>query len=464
MNLSIAKVWFGLSLLVLAFGYGFASHAWGLFPKTFVERAWQQAYWQVFASDDGSGALTSSKVYDSGMVRQVDPESMAPGMTLIVSSWEWGSADELIPGAKLVNEEGEVLHSWQPDRSDLFPNPAGLINSNPSKEDFHGSYLLPGGDLILALTYIGAVRVDACGDLVWRLKQGNHHSVARADDGSFWIPGTSSERRTSTPAFPDGFPGIDKPVWLDQVVHVSKGGEVLDKINVLDVLYENDLERHIVKSMGPYPALGDVRDDPVHLNDIEPLDSSVAEEYPLFEAGDLLISLRHPSLVLVFDPDSKEVKWHDSENWIHQHDPDFIGGGWVGIFDNNTDLGGRGEMLGGSRIVAVQPHTDSTAVRFPTDRSESFYTSVRGKWQKLENGNMLLTETNPGRVVEVAPDGHTVWEWIHEPHDDSRVPFVTKATRHDLTREEIASWPCSSVDSISASAQNTSTQNQRIAP
>jgi hypothetical protein len=243
---------------------------------------------------------------------------------------------------------------------------------------------------------------------------------------------------------------------LDQILHVSEGGEVLDKINVLDVLYQNGLERHIVKSMKPYP--GDVKDYPVHLNDIEPLDSSMAGQYPLFEAGDLLISLRHPSLVLVFDPDSKEVKWHASGPWIHQHDPDFVGDGWIGVFDNNTDLAGRGEMLGGSRILAVQPHTDSTRVLFPTQRSDPFYTATRGNWQKLENGNMLLTEARAGRIVEVAPEGQTVLEWIKRPYEDSRVPLVTGSRLYSLTREEVASWSCSSVDSVSTS------QEQQTAP
>jgi len=455
-SLSFAKVWFIVSFAVLAFLYGTVVGRWEWFPYSFLDRATDQAR-SVFAShtDGGDGGLLTSKVYDSGVVRQADPETMVPGMTLIVSSWKWGSTVELEPGAKLVSEEGKVIHSWKPDRSELFPDPVDFRSSNPRREDFHGSYLLPNGDLILVLNYIGAVRIDACGDLVWRLKEGNHHSVARTGDGSFWIPGTSSERRTSTSAFPDGFPGIDKPVWLDQILHVSEGGEVLDKINVLDALYENGLERYIVKAMDPYPS--DVRDDPVHLNDIEPLDPSMAGEYPLFEAGDLLISLRHLSLVLVFDPGSKKVKWHASEPWTHQHDPDFIGDGWIGVFDNNTDLAERGEMFGGSRIVAVQPHTDSTVIQFPTDRSEPFYTDVRGKWQKLEDGNMLLTESNPGRVVEVAPDGHTVWEWIHEPYNDSQVPFVTKATRHDLTRGEVASWSCSSVDSVSTSARKQQT-------
>ena len=229
----------------------------------------------------------------------------------------------------------------------------------------------------------------------------------------------------------------------------------------MDVIYENGLERHIVKSLSPYP--GEVSDDPVHLNDVEPLSSSIADEYPLFNVGDLLVSLRHPSLVFVFDPETGNVKWHTSEPIIHQHDPDFVGNGWTGIFDNNTDLAGRGKMLGGSRIVAVQPHADSISVRFPTEHSEPFYTSLRGKWQKLRNGNMLLAETNAGRVVEVAPDGRTVWEWIHEPYNSSEVPFVKSATRHDLTRQKVASWPCSSIDSVGASAQNTSPQNQQPA-
>jgi hypothetical protein len=111
-------------------------------------------------------------------------------------------------------------------------------------------------------------------------------------------------------------------------------------------------------------------------------------------------------------------------------------------------------MLGGSRIVGLQPDLDSTAVLFPTSRSEPFYTDVQGKWQKLANGNMLLTESVAGRVVEVAPDGRTVWEWIHEPYGDASVASVTKASRRDLTPDEVASWPCTSVDSVRTSDQS----------
>lgn len=186
------------------------------------------------------------------------------------------------------------------------------------------------------------------------------------------------------------------------------------------------------------------------MNDVEPLSSSLADEYPLFEAGDLLLSLRNLDLVLVVDPDTRRVKWHADDPFLMQHDPDFLGNGWIGIFDNASDFTFRGTMLGGSRIVALQPHTDSVEVRFPTAQSDSFYTAAQGKWQQLSNGNMLLTESRAGRVIEVTPGGRTVWEWIIAPYSDQYVPAVTQATRYALTRTDIADWPCSSVDPTAA--------------
>ena len=245
---------------------------------------------------------------------------------------------------------------------------------------------------------------------------------------------------------------------MDRLLRVSADGEVLDDINLLDVLYTNGLERYILKAQRRSAYMsGD--GDPLHLNDAESLSPSMADEYPRFEAGDLLVSLKHPDLVLVLDPDSKTVKWHadstpsDSHHLLQQHDPDFMGSGWIGVFNNREDFTDRGSLLGGSQILAFQPHTDSTRVLFPTQNSDSIYTQNRGKWQYLENGNLLLTESNAGRALEVASDGKTVWEWIHAPSSDSEVPFVTKASRHDLTREEVASWSCSSVDSVSTAAQ-----------
>jgi hypothetical protein len=307
---------------------------------------------------------------------------------------------------------------------------------------------LPNGDVLVNIEYVGTVRLDACGRVQWRLVEGNHHSIARAEDGTFWISGMSSAPRTSSDRFPDGFPGLDEPVWLDQLLHVSADGELLDKINVLDILYANGLERYLAKAyQSEAGTAGPDTKDLTHLNDVEPLGASMADEYPLFDAGDLLVSLRKIDLVFVVDPASGTVKWHRSDPFIQQHDPDFIGDGWIGVFDNNEDFTARGRMLGGSRIVTVQPHTDSMRVRFPTAQSDPFYTDTMGKWQQLDNGNLLLTKSQAGRAVEVTPEGETVWEVVRRPYTESRVPKISKATRYDLTPNDVAAWPCSSIDS-----------------
>ncbi|PSQ69065.1 MAG: hypothetical protein BRD31_06445, partial [Bacteroidetes bacterium QH_2_64_26] len=79
-----------------------------------------------------------------------------------------------------------------------------------------------------------------------------------------------------------------------------------------------------------------------------PLPSAMADEHPLFKSGDLVVSVKRLHLVFVFDPDSMTVKWHASDPFVAQHDPDFIGDGWIAVFDNQDDGTGRGSLLGGS--------------------------------------------------------------------------------------------------------------------
>jgi hypothetical protein len=439
-DFSFERVAFVLSIAVLSFLYGYATRQNGFFPDQLLRQAQQEA------SNVWYRPSLTTRVYDRQGVRIADSSAVQPGLTFVNSLWD--GTDGWHAGFKLIDRDGEAVHTWRVNRSTLFPDSIDR-RGEPEHKILHGSYLFPNGDVVFNAEYVGAVRIDACGKIRWRLPRGNHHSVTRAEDGTFWIPGISEEPRTTSKQYPEGFPGLDKPVWLDQLHHVRPDGTLLERINVLDILYSNDLERYIVRAWQPEAQDNEPRaTDITHLNDVEPLSSSMADEYPLFEAGDLLVSLRKISFVFVFDPDTGTVKWHVSEPLIMQHDPDFIGDGWIGIFDNNRNFTERGKMLGGSRIVAVQPHTDSIEVRFPTPRSAPLYTDTQGMWQQLPNGNMLLAEAKAGRVVEVAPNGETVWEWVIQPYNESKVSRISEVARHDLTRADVASWPCSSVDSV----------------
>ena len=61
---------------------------------------------------------------------------------------------------------------------------------------------------------------------------------------------------------------------------------------------------------------------------------------------------------------------------------------------------------------------------------------------------MLLAEAKAGRILEVAPDGQSVWEWIIEPYSGSKVSRISEMERRKLSRTDVASWPCSSVESV----------------
>ncbi|MCS3753515.1 hypothetical protein GGP79_001460 [Salinibacter ruber] len=440
MQSTFSKIWFVASVALLAFLIGFAVRAARVPPNDVLKQAWMQA-----RSTVEPPTFLKPRVHDRSGVRRADPDAMQDGVTLLTSTWK--GPEGWSPRIRLINRAGDVLHEWRIDETALFADSLDLSR----KHYLHGSHLLPNGDVLFNVEHGGTARVDACGNVKWRLPIGTHHSIDRAADGSFWVSDlTQSLRRTSS-AYPDGYPGLEA-AYFDRLTRISPEGQVLQTIGVLDILYGSDLARYVSKAyisgQQESPESDLPGTDPTHLNDVEPLPPSMADEYPLFEAGDLLVSLRNVHLVFVLDPETETVKWHASEPFIMQHDPDFIGDGWIGVFDNNRDFTERGTVQGGTRIIGIQPHTDSTRKLFPTPQSESFHTKKGGKWQLLDNGNLLLTEHHAGRVMEVTPDGRTVWEWVHPPHEGSTVPAVQEGTRYDLSPDDLSDWPCASKDFV----------------
>jgi hypothetical protein len=421
---------FLLSASVLVFLYGYGARTFGWFPNSFLSQAVQQVGYHLGSEPH----YLAPRVYEAHGVRIAEAGAMAPGLTLVSThyrDWDWRT------GLKLIDSDGRTLKQWRADPTELFAGVRGIRGTLvKDRRGVHGSYLFSNGDVLVILEYLGIARLDACGNVLWRLQNGAHHSIARADDGSFWVPITDSAATPTSEDYPEGYPGLDRPVNHDRLLRLTEHGEPLDTISVLDVLYSNDLVRYLAKARVAVPT------DLMHVNDVEPLPRELADTYPLFQGGDLLVSLRAPDLVFVVNPETKRIEWYASDPFVQQHDPDFIGDGWIGVFNNNWDKTDRGAMLGGSHIFALQPHTESRRVLFPSAASDPFYTPFLGKWQKLGNGNMLLTEGRAGRVVEVTPDGRTVWEWIHEPYDESRAVEVTEGTRYQLTHEQVAAWPC----------------------
>lgn len=199
-SVSVEKVAFILSLLSLAFLYGIATQAFGWFPAPFLKSAWNQME-AVSPLSTGTFAGSrrpqwrSSRIYERQGVRIVRPERMEPGLTLLTSAW--GPSGNESPGLRLVDADGNVLHRWEVDPSEVFSDTVASPRGALGLQDIQGTYLFPNGDVLVNVEYVGAARLDACGRVRWRRSaHSHHHSIARSDEGTFWVPGVKPESCT----------------------------------------------------------------------------------------------------------------------------------------------------------------------------------------------------------------------------------------------------------------------------
>ena len=210
----------------------------------------------------------------------------------------------------------------------------------------------------------------------------------------------------------------------NNIAQISPAGERLRIINPAKMIRDNEL-------LGLF-YIPDLKRALIHPNDVEVLSSKDAPAFPLFEAGDLLYSMRDVNLVMVFDPDTLEVKWYQHGPWLRQHDPDFLPDGRISIFNNRLGYDY-------SNIMTVDPVTRETKVIYESQGEPRFYTGLRGKHQHLANGDILITSTHEGRAFEVTPDGEIVWQYINR-YDADRVAVISKAHRYDADYFEVEDW------------------------
>ena len=360
-------------------------------------------------------------------------EQYSEGVTLIASAWEdfnWRN------GIRIINMDGDILHKWNINPSEIYPesphNDMARGSKNFELNYIHGSYLFPNGDILFNIEYLGLVRMNSCGEILWKLPYRTHHSISVNDDGNFWISGlkwvTEADSRSNK------FKGLTAPFVEETALLVSPNGEIIKEISLLESLFNSG--KHTIFWQKRITS-----NDVTHLNDVEELSKDVADDFNNFNAGDIVVSFKHIHAVAVLDQNGT-LKWINDDDFLFQHDPDFEEGGIITIFDNRADGTLDGRIHGGSRIIAINPDLNTSSIVYPLNKDDGFYTSTAGKHQLLPNGNRLITEAIAGRVFEIDSKGNLVWEWYHQNYDDERVPEVIEGTRYLITKEDMNKWRC----------------------
>lgn len=338
---------------------------------------------------------------------------------------------------RLIERDGTLVWSWPLDYFEHFPDrdarPCHF--SSPLQIDTQGVQLSPDGHVVVNYEYCGSVKLDRCGALVWRLNEPTHHSIAPAEAGGYWMLGRQEWRANEQPdRFPPfSAPDADQLIQEDTILRVSEEGEVLDKISIPELMRTKGLEALLTATWDTFESSPADRWELVHANKVTELSSRLAPAYPMFEAGDLAVSLRGRNLVMVIDPVTEQVRWHQVGPWLRQHDPEFRPDGRISIFNNNVyyraAYADEQTVLSTpftTNIMAVDPADGATEVVFGEAPGQQMLSVIRGEHELLDGGGMLITEFDAGRVLEVDDNGRIVWEYVNA-YDDEYVSEITNA-------------------------------------
>ena len=394
----LARMLFVLGLVALAFVYGYATRAWKLFPYQPMKQASDVlgAFANFYLETD---YLEVPIRHEGAGVTRLDRERAAPGHTLLALY----TGDAFL--ARLVDLDGTVVHEWRAGFREIWGDdpPHVHVAGADAVIEWHGTHLFSNGDLLLnfeghLFPYGGGlVRLDKDSRVVWKLDRNTHHAIAVAEDGTIWVPGLNYR--------PEGMaelPGWEPWFYEDTLLKVAPDGTLLDEISVPLAL------RSLPGLLPPWTDSF----DPTHLNDIDIVPAALADAFPMLKEGDLLVSLRNVDLLVAIDPRRKVATWAMAGPFRRQHDPDLLPNGRLLVFDN---LGGD-PACGRSRVLEIDPVSYAIPWRYDGCMAgDRFDSEAWGAQEPLPNGNILITESFGGRVLEVTREERPriVWEYVN---------------------------------------------------
>ncbi len=308
--------------------------------------------------------------------------------------------------AELVDADGQRVHAW----------------SMPGEKAWRRCTLLDNGDVLVIggiapNTYV--LRLGRDGEEIWRVPLAAHHDVGVAPDGRI-VALTKTAR-----AIPAVHPTV--PVRDDAVTLFDPRDPTPESLSLYDVLAASP---EVFTFQDVAETDGSI--DLIHANSVRFLtDVELSRKSPIYRVGNLVLCMRQQDTVALVDPETGRAVWAWGQGILEApHDATVLDDGHVLVFDN-------GSRRGWSRVLEVDPLTDTIVWEYRADPTDAFFTHARGSAQRLANGNTLISESNRGRGFEVTPDGEVVWEY-YQPHLDrmGRRAVTIRFYRYDTAAVE----------------------------
>jgi outer membrane protein assembly factor BamB len=298
-------------------------------------------------------------------------------------------------------------------------DPSADTHKDPRPDQYifyHKAVLYPNGDLLAVYEAVGdtpygygLVKMDKNSRPIWTYMGRAHHDVDVDEDGRVYVL-----TQDVTHDVVEGVEHMKPPRLDDFVVVLSPDGEELKKIPLLEAFIDSPYKRML--NTVPWFANGDY----LHTNTVDVISAEQAAHFPFASEGQVVVSMRDFGAIAVLDPESEQITWALQGPWMGQHDPDILPNGNILLFDNHGHYGAGGR----SRVIEFDPETMELVWSYTGSEDHPFESGIRSGQQRLPNGNTLITESDGGRLLEVARDGDIVWEYINPERrsDDGSEP------------------------------------------
>lgn len=310
--------------------------------------------------------------------------------------------------AELIDRDGAVLNRW------TGPQEGGYWSDTELLPD--GSLVVVGAtserrDLQQSARYLRRLAWDST--LLWEADFPAHHDVEMLADGRLLT--LSSEVRTIL----DG--NTERTILDDEIVLTNADGEVLESYSIADAYLDASAGVEPPRLAVRPAMVGDLPGaDVFHANSVEWIDvPEHVDDHPIYQTGNVLISMRHQHRIAVLSRDERRIIWTWGKGVLDgQHSARMLPSGNILIFDN-------GLARKASRILEVDPRSETVVWDFSSDDRYYFYTAGGGASQRLPNGNTLATYTSKGRLFEVTAAGEVVWQFVNPTPERGRARRAT---------------------------------------
>jgi len=187
---------------------------------------------------------------------------------------------------------------------------------------------------------------------------------------------------------------------------------VLLNINTGNKLYEKSIPNILIKNNMSSFLLGtnnfsnnnDLA-DLIHVNDIQPVNKNTN----FAKVGDLFLSFKHLSTVILYRPSTDSVLWYNIGPWLNQHDVDIIDMDKIGIYNNNNIKDGLYLKNNYSNIITFDFNTKKYSKIHELIFSKL---KIRSDWgsrfEVLDNGNFFVEDTPNGMYYLISKNGSLI--------------------------------------------------------